>query len=792
MGYQDLRVAARVLAKNPLPTALSVLSIAFGIGLTTGVFSLADAFYLRPLAISRPGELLTVISVGDDGSPFMYGWQDYEDMRRSGPPVSAIAAYQRRGGMLANEEGGSDQVLVSPATPDFFAVVGVKAALGRARFETAGERPAAVLGWRLWQRRFGGDRGIIGKTIVLSGKPLAVAAVMPPEFGGLERGVANDIWVSADTWFDVLRRGSRQDRADQFEFVVRLNRGASAPAAAAQLDASIRGPGKRKPAPAGTQGTRLEASFAPGLRDQVLTGGGLMAVLMLVLFVACANVAQLRMAQAEARRKETGMRMALGAGRGRIAGQLLLETGLLAVPGAALGLLIAHALLAKAIEFLTMGQAYVDPGIRLDTRVLAFTIAATLISVLMAGMPPARFASRLDISEVLKSEQGSTGGRTGWRRRFLIAAQAAIGIALFGSTLLMLQSLRSAAAIRPGLDPSKKLLLLEAVPGLKLSNVEWAEQACERLAALPGARAATYARRLPLSESGGGATVRVEMQGQAPRAVKFNNVGGSYFAVMGTRVVAGRGIDTNDRPGTEPVTVVSESFARQFLAGRNPLGQWIRARGKTWHVVGVAQDAPSNDLHEPIEPYLYFAYAQNPMDDITLVLETAGEPSMLARAMTSAIRQFDSRALLYGQRTLREQMDAALANDRLITTAASTLGLFSLGLLAAGIFGVLQYAVTERRRELGLRVALGATPRAIEGLVLGETLRIALFAIPPGLGLLKALTVAARSAIPGAVPAGTPLYASSAVAVFAIMLASAWIPARRATRIDAMEALRMQ
>lgn len=791
---QDLRVAARMIAKNRAAAVLSILSITLGIGLTTGVFSLADALYLRPLAIDRPGELRKAISIGDDGSPFLYGWADYEDMRRSVEGVASIAAYQRRGGLLANDEGGSDEVTVSPATPDFFSLLGVHAVAGQASFDTPDGRPATVLGWRLWQRRFGGDTGMIGKTVLLSGKALTVAGVMPREFGGLGLGSNTDLWVSTDAWFDVLQRGTRKSRGDQFEIVARLKPGASADVVAARLDAAIRGPGIRKQAPAGIRGTILESQFGGGWTNNLKLGGSLLVVLGLVLFVACANVALLRMAQAEGRRKEFGIRKALGARPGRIIRQLLIETGMVALPGAGFGLLLAHGLLTKAAEFLSPGQAAV---VRLDVRVLAFTAAATMLSVLIAGLAPARLAARLSISDAMKAQQGATTGRAGWRRTFLMAGQVAVSVALVGCTLLFLESLRNAASIRPGFETTRKLLILSAAPGLRMAPYPWAVQVCDRLSGLPGAREATFARRLPLSGSGGGATVRVEMPGQAPRAVGFNNVAGNYFAVMGTRVVAGRGIDANDRAQTPPVVVVSGSFARQFLAGRNPLGQTIAARPafsggttKQWQVVGVAADAPSKDLHESPEPFLYFAFAQMPVDDLTLILSTVNPPATLARAMNDEIRRFDADALLYDMTTLEQFMSEALASDRLMSTTATALGIFSIGLMAAGLFGALHYAVAQRTRELGLRLALGATLNGIRRLILGEALRIAIWGLPIGVALLAALAWVARSAIVGVSPANPALYAAGSLVVLAIVIGAAWLPARRATRIEPMEALR--
>ena len=269
MRYQDLRVAARVVTKNSIPSALSVVSIALGIGLTTAVFSAADALFLRPLSLDQPGQVLSVISRGDDGAVFMYGWPDYLDMRSSGAGFLDIAAYQRRGGMLANEEG-SELVLVSPATPNFFSLLGVRAVLGRASFQARDGRPATVIGYRLWQRHFGGDPDVIGKAVVLSGKALTVTGVMPAEFGGSSSGVANDLWVSTDAWFDVLERGYRHGRGDQFEFILRLKPGVSEEAVAAQLDASIRGSGKRKPAAAGTRGTVLTADWLLAGEEELL------------------------------------------------------------------------------------------------------------------------------------------------------------------------------------------------------------------------------------------------------------------------------------------------------------------------------------------------------------------------------------------------------------------------------------------------------------------------------------------------------------------------------------------
>jgi hypothetical protein len=297
---------------------------------------------------------------------------------------------------------------------------------------------------------------------------------------------------------------------------------------------------------------------------------------------------------------------------------------------------------------------------------------------------------------------------------------------------------------------------------------------------------------LPLSGSGGGYTVRVEIPGQAPLDVLENNVGGNYFAVVGTRLMAGRGVDANDRDGTQPVAVVSRNFANQLLAAREPLGQWIKVDGQMRQVVGIAEDGPSIDLHEPPAPYLYLPYAQTGRGDVTLMIETAGEPAALERAARRELKRFDSRVSIFAAGTLRQQLDQALSQDTIMASFASGLGIFGILLTAGGLFGVLQYSVSRRTRELGVRMALGARPAAIERLILGESLRMAAWGIPIGMGLLAAAVWYARSMVLGVSPLDPRIYGLSAAAVLGLTLLAAWLPARRATRVDPMAALRSE
>lgn len=792
--WQDLRLAFRLLAKSPGATALSVLSMALGIGLTAGIFSVVDAGLLRPIAVDRPGDLLAASSIADDGQAFdEYGWLDYQDMVRATDGLATLIASQRRGSMLGDAEENRRLLLTSPVTSNYFSVLGLRGELGAASVEAVDGRPQAVLSHKLWMTRFGGDLHIVGKTILLNGKAFQVSGVMPGQFYGLARGISTDVWISTGAWFNVFNgREEQQSRAGQFEIAARLKPGVTAAHAAAVMDAAVRGEGKHKPSPAGSTGTSLEPRYALTWTASLLYGGGLLLVLGSILFVACANVAQLRLAQAETRRKELAMRKALGATDWRVVRQLLIETAVLSLAGFALGIALADAFMNKVAQFVSTIEAHVDLGISLNSRVLTYTVAAMLFSVLLASLAPSRRAMRLHVAEVLKSDQGVAGASGGWLRRALIGGQVALSVALTGSAVLFVTSLRNASEVKPGLDPHKNLLTLAVIPRHGATASTWCAPACERLAALPGVRGATYARRLPLSGSGGGWSIRVEVPGQAPLDAHANSVAGNYFSLLGTRVVAGRGIDSSDREGSPPVAVISQTLARQMLPGRNPLGQWISVGGKQRQVVGVAEDAPSNDLHEMPSAYLFLPYTQMPLSDVTLMIETAGDPALLERVARLELKSFDPRSEVYEAGTLRKQMEAALAPDSMMASLISGLGAFAILLTAAGLFGVVQYSVNRRTRELGLRMALGAHPGEIQRMILGESLRMAAWGVPLGLGLLAVAAHFARSVVLGVSPLDPRIYAISAVLVTALTIAAGWLPARRATRVDPMEALRAE
>lgn len=788
---QDIRVSLRLLAKSPGATALSVISIAFGIGFTTALFGVADALYFRPFPFRHAEQVLQVESLGDDGQAILYGWPDCEDMARAAKGVADVAAYERIGALLAGPEENR-HVLLYPVTSNYFSFLGVPAAVGRASVDPVDGQATAVLGERLWRSRFAGDPAVVGKTIRLNGKPFTVAGVMPADFTGNVRGVPNGVWIGIEQYFSLLGSpAERTDRNWQFEMMVRLKPGVAREQAAARLDAAIRGPGKHKAAPKGATGTWLDQAYALTRRQQLTGAAALLLLLGVILFIGCANAAQLRMAQAEARKIELSIRRALGAGSWSVTRLLLTDSALVCLAGAALGLLLAKWLLDLLNAGVSTAMSFMDLAARLDARVLLVALAAAVASVLLAGLTPVRLAVRRDIGEVLKTGQRAGAAITEWRRKALVGVQIAATVLFFGMAVQCIENVRNAARLRPAFDPGKKMLLIGA--GLQ-PGAGSPEQAREHLSAIPGVRAATFARRIHLSGSGDGMTARVEIPGRQPAGVKLNQVAGNYFAVMGTRVLAGRGIEPADRDGSTPVVVVSRLFADHLLGGGDPIGQWISIDGKKRQIVGISEDGPVGEptLHEELAPYLYLPYAQAASGDLVFMVETQTDPAALARKVRGELMRFDPKMAVFSATTLRRHMDTALFFDRAAAVMATAMGAVGFLLTAAGLFGVVQFAIERRRRDLGMRIALGAEPADLLRMVLGEALRICAWGMPAGLLLLAVSARAAQSMLIGVTALDPLTYVLSAAAAVAIALAAAWLPAVRAGLVDPMEALRAE
>jgi len=798
---QDLRFRLRSIAHRPATTVVAVLSLALGIGANTALFSIVDGMYLRPWSVQRPDELVWIYHRGIEGQGSSMAYADYLDIRQQSSALSGAVAESRRGGLL-NVHGELNQVLVNVVSDDFFSVLGVDAALGRT-FNVPQNgiegTPGVILSHSVWTRLFGQDPGIIGDQIELTGNFFPVVGVMPPSFRGLRRQLSVDLWVSAATW-TVLSGGSRAEFDDrgqrQFDVLGRLRPEATLAEAETQLSTIARRLADTYP------DTNRDRTFYAVPEASERRAGGLAAGLLLmsivgiVLLIACANVAILMLADTEIRHQETVVRLALGAGRLRLIRQFLTESLIVAALATIVGLLFAWGILQIFPSLMPPGPITISPDLRLDHRVLSVTLLASLVSLLLFGLAPTLKASRQQIVGGLKGRETRIGDGRGVfsLRNILVVSQMALCVALMTGAGLLVRSFLYSQTISPGFDTDQQMLITsvsrtrsEQTPRPEL----WAQLA-QDIEALPGVRRVTWARRIALAGSGGGAVRTVEFPGQDPVSVKYNQVAPDYFEVMGTRLLRGRPFTAADRAGAAPVAMVNETMANRFWPGVDPLGRQLRIQGEDHEVVAIVEDGRINDLHEPPEPLFYLPYAQTPSGDTTMLIATDIPPSLVAASVRQLLRDRESSVRSWGMTTLNEHMRAALYQDRLPAQIGSALGALGVVLAAVGLFGVISRLVTQRQREFGIRIALGAPRASVLKLVLAQGLRLSLVGVAIGIGLALVVGRLMASSLHGVSPADPVTLSASCLIVTGVALIASQLPTRRATRVDPVRVLRDQ
>jgi len=780
-------------------TIVAVLSLALGIGANSAVFSLVDGMFLRPWSVEAPDELVWVRHRALEGQGDSMSYADYRDVREQNTVFSGLVAESRRGGML-KVGGETNLVLVNVVSENFFEVMGVEAAVGRAfssELDADATDPGVILSHSLWARRFGQDAGIIGQTVELTGRLFPVVGVMPPSFRGLARMLSVDIWVPPAAWVALAGgdRGEFDNRGTRrFDVLGRLRPDASVAAAEAQL-ATIAG--------------RLEESYPGTNRDRtfypvaevaerrarsLIIGLLLMSVVGVVLLIACANVATLLLADAETRGRETVVRLALGAGRLRLIRQFLTESLVLAVMAMIAGITIAYGLMQIVPALMPPGQVTVSPDLRLDQRVLSVTALASMMTLFLFGLAPALRSSRQQIVPGLKGDEARIGERHGFfsLRNILVVCQMALCVALITGAGLMVRSFLYSQSLSPGFDTEQDMLIAWVARSRSEQTpqpVLYADLA-EEIESLPGVRRVTWARRIVLSGSGGGATRQVQFPEQEPVSVKYNQVAPDYFEVMGTRILRGRPFSAADRAGAAPVAMVNETMAERFWPGRDPLGGNVRVGGEDYEVVAIVEDGKINSLHEAPQPFVYFSYAQVPSGDTTLLIATEGAPALVAESVQQVLREREASVSNLGLMTLDEHMRQALYTDRLPAQIGGALGALGVLLAAVGLYGVISRLVNQRQREFGIRMALGAQRASVLKLVLSQGLKLSLVGITVGLGLALGVGRLMASSLHGVSPADPLTLLISCLIVIAVGLVASHVPTRRATRVDPMQVLR--
>jgi putative ABC transport system permease protein len=817
---QDLRYGARVLRKSPVFTLVAALSLALGIGANTAIFTLVDSLVLRALPVRNARQLVRL----EGGSWTNPIWEQIRE-RQHGLFDGAMACSDTRFDLSPG--GESEFVQGIWASGGFFDVLGVSAILGRTftpeddRRDGGPEGPVAVISYAFWQRRYGGAADAVGRALVLNGVPFTVIGVTPPGFFGTTVGRSYDVAAPIGMVDRLQHGGDSQLDGRSFwwlEIFARLKPGQTLEAATQALrgvQPQIREATKRETGRPEDQADFLRdgltlAAAANGFSEvrgryakPLLT---LMVVVGLVLLIACANLASLQVARANARRRELSARLALGASRSRLARQLLSENLLLAVPGALLGLAFARWGSRLLVGQISGPEALVFLDLSLHYRVLAFTLAVTIGTTLLFGIVPALRAGRVPPADAIKQQgAGLAGEGTGALGGPLVVIQVALSLVLLFGAGLFVRTFTRLAHLDLGLDDTPLLLVsLDAQRSVVPASGRAAlyARAQEAVRALPGVAGAAVSAIAPLS--GMGWKTRFQVKGRPKLANReseawVNAVTPGFFTAYGTPLLAGRDFDRRDGMGAQAVAIVNEAFVRRFLSAENALGRQLVRESEPGltpppaEIVGVAKDAVYRSPREPIPPTVYLSLAQMgpdmwPFASLTLRAAT-GSPALLAKAVTSELATVDPRLSL-SFRLLSDDLRSSLMGERLLAMLSAFFGGLALLLAGMGLYGVTSYGVSRRRTEIGVRMALGAEASGVIRLVLGQAVRLVALGLVIGTGFSLWASRFVSTLLFGLEPYDPATLAGAAAVLTAISLVAAGLPARRASQIDPAQVLR--
>ncbi|HYG80634.1 MAG TPA: ABC transporter permease [Pyrinomonadaceae bacterium] len=808
--WQDLRYGARTLLKSSGFTAVAVITIALGVGANTAIFSLVSAVLLRPLNYHEPDRLVMVwesdSAVGDTRDTIAPA--NYADWQAQNQSFEDMAAFEWRNFNLTGD-GEPERVPAFGVSANFFPLLGARPALGRA-FQAEEDRPGAdkvaVISHGLWQSRFGGQQGIVGRNILLNGEPYTIVGVMPSDFQFMLPNV--NLWVPMALTPEQLAERDLHN----LNAVARLRPGVTVE----QADADMKAITHRIAAAYPDEAEGLSAAVVP-LHEQLADGAHrplmlLLAAVGFVLLIACANVAGMLLARAAARRREIAVRAALGASRWRIARQLLTEGALLGVSGGGLGLLLSVWAFAFLQQLIPAGMT-ASATLELDARVLCFTLAISLLAALIFSLAPALQASKADLNLALKQGGGRAGLGVGqrWLRSGFVVAQVALSLVLLVGAGLLVQTLYKLRGQYAELRPESVLTVRTQLVGAKYreheQRVAFYDGVLARVGRLPGVVGAGYTTAVPLT---GMISHGLTLEGrQEDPNVNWNaihrQVSPDYFRAMGIELRQGRAFNAEDDERAMPVAVVNETMARQFWPGESPVGKRFKAgrldSPDPWlTIVGVVADVRQMGVDAPAKAELYVPYRQFARDSTLypifaprdLVIRTTAEPLSLVPAVRQAVREVDPHQPLSSIRTMDEVLALVTAQRRVGMVLLTAFAALALLLAALGIYGVLSYFVIRHTPEIGVRVALGAQKGDVLRLVLGRGMRLALAGIFVGLAGAFALTRLMESLLFG-VSAVDPLtFAGVAVLLAVVALLACYIPARRAMKVDPMAALRYE
>jgi len=833
---QDLRYAVRILRRSPGFAAAAALSIAIGIGANTTIFSLINAVLLRTLPVDRPEELVVFAIGSSRGSDYSFSYPLYAQLHDGATALSGVCASGGASRMrmmvsTSTSAGTPESVQAEKVSGNFFSTLGVEAELGRTLTDADdrdGAPPVAVISHGLWQRRFGRDPQVVGRNISLDDVPYTIVGVAPRRFFGFEVGTSPEVWWPLH---QVPRVAPRAVLAEQgwtwLRLMGRLAPGASVAQASGESSVIFeRMLAETAARVASAQGSAWRATERREFLDQtlVLEGGStgwtplrqarkpllvLMAIVGLVLLIACTNVVSLLMARASARQKEIAMRLAIGASRARIVRQLLTESVLLALLGGGLGLLGAlwgtRLLLTYLSDFIraVFPQRAMALDVTPDGLVLGFTICVSVATGILFGLTPALRATRHDLTSALKDLTGPRG--RGMPRsvlhRVLVVSQVALSLLLLVGTGLLVRSLQNLRGLDAGFESDNVLVFsIDVGAGYDATGrTRLYQKAIERLAALPGARSASVSKWGLLSPNSWGNQVLVD--GYTPRSDEDLRcygqiVGPRFFETLGIPLRSGREFGRQDGPTAPRVAVINETMARQFFGHQDPVGRHFRlpaSPGVAFEIVGVAKDAKYRSLRERPTRTFYVPSGQQPSSSgppLLVALRTVGSPAAFVPAVRRTLQGIDSQLQVLDVRTMADVVDASLVQERFVSHLAGLFSVSALLLAALGLYGTMSYGVARRTAEIGIRMALGARHGDVLWLVLREALALALLGAAIGLPAGLVGTRAISSLLFGLSPSDPVTLTLATAVMLAVATFAGYLPARRAARVDPLIALR--
>jgi predicted permease len=838
--WQDLRFGVRALLRNPAITAIAALSLALGIGANTAIFSLIDTVLVRSLPVHNPQELVLLsdpsasgVSQGAQGGVrSLFSVQEFQHLRDRQQVFSGMyAAESEAQRVSATIDGGAPENLHERLiTASYFSVLGVSPVIGRT-FSEADDRiernaPYAVISYNYWLSRFSRSADVLGKVVRIHSAALTIVGVAPPGFFGETVGSAPDIWIPMMMEPDVNpgRQWLHDDEASVervmwLQVMARLKPGVTLKQAQAnmsvafqQMLASYNIPGLSASQHKSILDQKIEvrpgARGANELRDDFSQPlYVLMAVVGLVLLIACANIANLLLARAAARQKEIAIRLAMGAGRLRLIRQFLTESLLLSAIGAAAAILFSAWGTRVLLRVVSSGPETVALDLHTNARVLSFTAALAILTGVLFGLAPALRATRVDVGPVLKdNSRGLTGGASRITAgKLLVVAQIAISLLLLIGAGLFVRTLRNLQRVQLGYSSGNLIVVpIDALSaGYKeRAGIDLFTRLLDEFRSIPGVRSVTYSQNGLFSGSESGTQLDVEgyKPAKGDAAARFDQVGPDYFSAIGVPVLRGREITRQDTASSTPVCVVNEAMAKEFFAGRNPLGSHLRdlfpgSKAPPFEIVGVVPNVRDHNLRGDIRSRFYVPAAQG-LDELppfaNFEIRTFAEPAGVVAAMRRKVRALAPSVAALEPRALTELVGQRVTQERIIAQLSSFFGVLALLLAAIGLYGVLAYAVERRTSEIGIRMAVGAKPGSVVWLILRETL--ILLAIGAVLGAAAAMALAriVAHSMYGVSTADPLTIAFAAATLTVVALAAAFIPALRAARIDPIVALRVE